>query len=721
MRFDDFDIHAATSRHAARPRGAAAIMAMLFLVLFVTLSVAMLSLSTTSAQSASNLSDVARAHDAAESGLRFMQYRFMKMQRPKTTIGNISASVARTLWPTLKTAVHDDFSAATVNGQTNWNQMQNAAERPWTLETASMTSSVIRTDGSGATFRLRIAQHPLFSGDPLDERYIRVTSTGTYKSATRSVAMDFKIDKKIKFAVVGKVPIQLGRNTIVEGNVAMANPNKFPPIQMLSDFQHFDATLKTKIQDFEAFLEANHGGYDGRVSVNNTAEYNAATSAGYTDYNTDGFIDEYDLFCKQYDSDGDRKITRQEFTNPATNKVYDENLFTLIDGLSAPLFAGDVIRDGYNDGIIDNRDGYAKIRGALTFAVTAEAWNANLAPKNQTIWDWIVGPIVPTEPGVPPVKFGAPVSEIFDLSPSNFDQCSEGFRARTGTAAGTPVRTATLIANTTVTAADANGGTANEQTPFGSTSYQATYRRPVFRNMTFRNCQIARGTNALFDNCTFEGVTFVDMTHDITNSSTHSGGTVVTDPTAGMTWSKRMRSGSFSNSTVLTSANSYGYTSGNNVRFHNCSFRGPVAGPAATAYTHFTNSWEFTGSTLFDNQVDETATIVAPNTNIEMGSFTNPGAAPSTLKGVVVAGNIDIRGTSVVDGSIIVTGDGAGNTTLSYFGPSDSDSNPTAMPEGGYGRLDIRYNPHRALPDGINIAIDVLPDADTYKEGYSAL
>jgi hypothetical protein len=158
---------------------------------------------------------------------------------------------------------------------------------------------------------------------------------------------------------------------------------------------------------------------------------------------------------------------------------------------------------------------------------------------------------------------------------------------------------------------------------------------------------------------------------------------------------------------------------GNNIRFHNCTFHGPVAGTDATAYTHFGNSWEFTGSTLFDNQADETATIVCPNTNIEMGSFTNPNAAPSTLKGVVVAGNIDIRGTSTVDGSIIVTGDGAGNTTLSYFGPSDGDTNPTALPEGGYGRLDLRYNPYRALPDGIFMPIDVVSDSNTYKEGLN--
>jgi hypothetical protein len=169
---------------------------------------------------------------------------------------------------------------------------------------------------------------------------------------------------------------------------------------------------------------------------------------------------------------------------------------------------------------------------------------------------------------------------------------------------------------------------------------------------------------------------------------------------------------------VLTTTNSYGYDRGNNLRFNNCQINGPVASDVPTAYSHFTNSIEFTGATKFDNVADQTATIVCPQTNFEMGSFTAPGSAPSTLTGVVVAGNLDIRGTSVVDGSMIITGDGAGNTTQGWFGARDDQTDPTTpMPEGGYGRLSIRYNPNRALPDGINIAIDILPDNNTYSEG----
>jgi hypothetical protein len=168
---------------------------------------------------------------------------------------------------------------------------------------------------------------------------------------------------------------------------------------------------------------------------------------------------------------------------------------------------------------------------------------------------------------------------------------------------------------------------------------------------------------------------------------------------------------------ALTYDNSQGFEKGNNLRFHNTTFNGPIASNYATAYTHFTNSWEFTGATMFDNKVDQTATLVAPQTNIEMGSFTNPGAAPSTLLGVVVAGNIDIRGTTMVDGSIIVTGDGSGNTTLGYFGPNDGDTSAVALPEGGFGMLGIHYNPYRTLPDGINLPIMITGRIDTYREG----
>lgn len=686
-------------RHSSR-RGAMAVMAMMFLVLFTSLGVAMYELSTLNTQSSSNLSDLQRARAAAESGLRWFTYRLQHMTRPKTTIGNITAAVAANLWTPITTAVTSDLNFQLLPG-----------ERAVNVNGNTLTTSSISVDETPTHFVIQMQQHPLSLSDPLDARYVRITSTGTCGKATRSISMDFIIDKKVKFAVIGKVEIQLGKNTLVEGNVAMATPNKFPPFISLSDFKHLTPSLDSKITAFESFLKSNHSGYDGRISVNNPTEYLAALNAGYQDTNGDGYIDEYDLFLKEFDSNHDGKVSQSEFTNPATGKLYDPNLLSAIDNLGGPLAPTDPIRPGYQDGVISNNDAYAKVKGQVMLSDTATSWAQNLASQGLTINDMFAGPIIPTTPGAPPVVFGVDNSKLFDLSPTNFDTSS--YAAQSGPSAGPSSVTATTVQNAVVTTAMSNGGTATEQTPYGSTSWQATYKRPVFKNMTFVNCKIPKGLNALFQGCTFKGVTFVDMTTNITDS----GGNTTTNAGNGMTWSRRMRSGSFSNTTVLTAANSYGFTDGNNLRFDNCVVNGPLVSTVPTAYTHFSNSWEFTGSSVFNNTTDPTATIIAPQVNIEMGSYTDPASAPSTMIGVVVVGNIDIRGTTLVDGSIIVTGDGAGNTTLGYFGDSDSSTDPNSVPAEGWGKINLRYNPNRPLPNGINVAIDILPNSATYKEG----
>jgi hypothetical protein len=487
--------------------------------------------------------------------------------------------------------------------------------------------------------------------------------------------------------------------------------------------------LTTKIDNFQSFLKSNYSGFDNRISVNDPA-YPKAVTAGFTDVNQDGYIDEYDLFIQEFSTTpgGYHAVTASDFTNPMTGQLYDDSLMTSIDNLGAPLYSGQSVRDGFEDGVVDDRDGYAKVRGQVLVAESVDHLEDRLADAGKSISDVIQGPIIPQSPGETPVKFSASQNDVFDLSPENFQQCADGFESQSGASAGAATRTAAAISNTTLSPADANGGSVIEQTPYGSASYQATYKRPVFQNMTFTNCIIPKGMNALFQNCTFKGVTFVETEQTIVDPSS---GKSTTDPNGGKRWAQDKISGSnFSNNTVLISSGhpasgqtiTDGSQNGNNLRFDSCTFNGPIAGNYATAYTHFANSWEFTGNTDIDLSAlpadKQTATIVSPQVNIEMGSFTQPGKNPSTLLGVVVVGNIDIRGAGTVDGSIIVTGNGAGNTTLGWFGKSDSDTDTTApMPEGGFGRLNLRYNPYRALPDGIDLPIDILPDPTTYVEG----
>ena len=151
-----------------------------------------------------------------------------------------------------------------------------------------------------------------------------------------------------------------------------------------------------------------------------------------------------------------------------------------------------------------------------------------------------------------------------------------------------------------------------------------------------------------------------------------------------MTWSQADDSGyTFSKDTALTPTNSLGLhrratTSGSTTATSRARSRGNYA----TAYTHFTNSWEFTGATQFDNVADQTATIVAPQTNIEMGSFTDPTRRPARWSASSWRATSTSAARSTVDGSIIVTGDGAGNTTLGYFGASDGDTDAGADARG---------------------------------------
>ena len=728
-----------------RRRGAVAVVAMLYMLLLTTLALAMYAVANTNVQTSENFNDLMKAHSAAESALRWMDARFQAINRPKTDKGTITASVANGLWPALRDAIKTDLESIRGYNGSLLKVFYSAAGDKLT------TSGLCLDSTTGAVCDIEVRQLSLadglrYDGSKIDQRWVRVTCTGRYFRATRSVSMDFLMDKKVKFGVMGKVPIQVGRNTIIDGAIGMSTTNKWPPVYVLSDFTHFHAGLKTKVDNFNVYLEGvgsvdgrvvkNHNGYDNRISINNSDEFKLASAAGYRDLNGDAFIDEYDLFFDVFDVNRDKMVTKAEFTNSATGKLYDEQLFALIDRLGPPLLNEDVNnngifdagemdlngdsiatyeprRAGYDDGVLDYRDPvYAKVKGGITLATTVDAWNANLAPSGNNVYDMIRGPITTIDPADPAVKFGATTQEVFDVSPASFEGVTLTYKAKAGTVV--PTALATLYDGKLIAAAQANGGTVQERTPYGSTSWQATLARPKFTGVTFKNCTIKLGTNAVFDNCIFQGVTFVQMTRDIVKPGTT---TVTTNKDDGMAWAKRMISGTFSNTTVLTATNSSGFKEGNNLRFNDCTFEGPLVGGYSTAYTHFANSWEFTGATYFNNKVDPSATIVAPNTNMEMGSFTNPAAAPSTLLGVVVAGNIDIRGSTFIDGSLVVTGDGAGNTTLAYFGNNDGETNPTAMPEGGYGKLYVRYNPFRAMPDGLNIAVDMVPQADTYREG----
>lgn len=697
------------SRRRARRRGTALMLALMYTTLFGALAASM-TLFTGAAVKLSDANDRSiRAYAAAESGMTYLLYQLRQMPKPVTAAGTIDKTLATTLW-TGTTGIANALA-------NQFRNSLNVQSQPVVVSGLNVYVPAIVLDGA-TSFELTVTQS---STTPT---MIHLVSVGKCGNILRGVSLDVTMEKKIRYAVYSNVAIQIGKNTVVEGDVCSTYNGfgKGPPVWMLSDFRALSnmGQLDTDLTNFRNYIKDKDQSNSNRLDVRPTAAKNAAMAAGFYDRNSDGFIDEFDVMSNRVDVTHSGSITTSAFIDSTTGTSRDPELFYLLDHLSPPLLSGDPTRAGYGDGVLDNRDGYAKIKGSVQVTVTQPDWDTWARDTSSSggskygtgFREQFQGPVVSGDPTVPPVQFGLDSSQLPQILPSNFDTSSYASSSGPSAGATTGSVASGSFKNGTLSAAMANGGTATEGTPYGSTSIQATYKRPVFKNVTFENCKIPKGLNALFQNCTFKGVTFVDMETNITTST----GSTTIDPNDGMTWSKKMVSGqgTFASTTALTASNSKGFLNGNNLRFDGCSFNGPVTAAVPTAYTHFANSWEFTGSTLFDNQVDPTATILAPNTNIEMGSFSDPNAAPSTLVGVVVAGNIDIRGRSFVDGSVIVCGAGAGNTTLGYFGPSDSASNPIAQPEGGYGRLYLRYNPARAMPNGISIPILLTPDTTSF-------
>src|SRR5215212_10148298 len=79
-------------------RGVTALMAMLFLMLITTLSLAMIHIAANNVQTSANYADLARAQAAAESGMRWTAHRFATMARPSDMAGTITPQIAYDLW-----------------------------------------------------------------------------------------------------------------------------------------------------------------------------------------------------------------------------------------------------------------------------------------------------------------------------------------------------------------------------------------------------------------------------------------------------------------------------------------------------------------------------------------------------------------------------------------------------------------------------------------------
>lgn len=730
-----------TQRHI-RERGVGAILAMMFLVIFSSLAAAMAIVSQGNLTTADSSLKINRSLAAAETGMRFMIYRLNQVTQGDATAGTagikiregeIDAALAEGLWIDARTQLLDllgsDFQYQNGNAPYVDNGNLVVPEIPVgpgqpMFSAIFAPHPLVDENYDGAIYQrppYSTMDPPVSNANPMGPQWVRITVTAADGSAGsrvyRSVSMDFQIEKKIRFALLSKSRIMIGRNVMIEGPIGSAfletNLENGHPIQMESDFRGLDAALDGNLDLFRNTLVANDTDGDNRLAVASAAETNGMADPASFDYDRDGYIDDYDFFMAHFDTNADLKVSLAEI-DPSGSELDHQQLLRLIDTFGNPN------RQGYNDGFIDEYDRYAKIRGEVYIAADKQGWEDGAADPDGVggatgaYQDYFQGPIHP-DFGEKPLTFQADTDAVHQFEPGDFNVAS--FKAMAGNdfaaQAGTPT------------------GTVTEAVPFGAAYPYEYYDRVVYENVTFDNVLIPKGTNALFRNCTFVGVTFIDTAQDNVDPDFNYAGMQESDGTLKHPDRTAMVDG-------VEVANTK--TVSNNIRFDNCTFNGSIVTESPNEFTHVRNKLSFTGTTRFildtpltaaEKKLFRRSTLLAPHFSVEMGTFIAPDDIQETVEmsGTIVTGVLDMRGQVKIIGTLLTTFNPVSNTgpvigetspqfntTLGYFSSASGDLE-SELPANGIGVIQVRYDPTLPLPDGILGHIDLTPSLATYREG----
>jgi hypothetical protein len=614
-------------------RGIASILAMMFLVLFGSLIAAMAVSSTGNIRTANMHLHVMRAMSAAETGLAVAEHRLNEASsRFIVADSEIDANLSWALWtgngsdigtyqvspPRMgytETGTPAGIAEALLNihsADTNFITGLGFLEAPeiqsapsgidttvysssnWVNTQAVMLSEWDTNTMTNPPPAYQIRYAPLAGG-----QYVRVIVEGVVydmqrnsQPIRRTIMRDYRVSKTVDQAIIAHSKILIGKNVSIEGDLGTrydeVDFNHGDPIVMRSDFYGLDANLDLKIEDFWAALSASDVDHDNRLRIGHPIEGagipsdvdqdgDSVPDGAFNDATGDGFLDEFDIFIRHYDSNGDNRVTLSAALiagTPAETagsapefEGVDEDLALLMDGTTPdrnkngvfgftdvnnngqyePVDENPLDYDaihsvfsdlelGWRDGYIDLMDRYAKVNGSLVFRTDLSSWETAQGPVEERLH----GPIVPGE-GDSPMVFGADDLTLPDIDESSFVETETALMAA---ADGDPFwqqvadQLGTTVASLdTWTLADNSSNLDNpqfnavwedgdydgrpdnhaeaysEKAPFNSPSYSDIYWRPVFTNMEFRNVQIPMGLNGLFVNCTFVGATYI-RTHD---------------------------------------------------------------------------------------------------------------------------------------------------------------------------------------------------------------
>lgn len=487
----------------------------------------------------------------------------------------------------------DGIEAPTIGAAPPGVDLTEYASTGWVTTPIVALGSVEDPGMPGPTAGFRIIYAPLADG--VTVRMIVVGYDFAYmrqgQPLTRTIMQDVRITKRVEHAVISPSRIMIGKNVLVEGDLGArytsVTEQHGDPLIIRSDFYGLDPILDRKLDDFFAALADYDVDGDNRLRVthpteglgipDNEYDYDGdgEPDGAFLDATGDGFVDEFDIFINHYDKDGDGRVTlcaeliqgtpaqgrTPEFVD-ASGLSPDRDLALLIDSARPDRnrngiygfvdLNGNGIWDpedetlldfdsnsgtfpdqelGYRDGFIDRMDRYAKVRGSLSFAVSAATWAAG----QPDFLDRLRGPIRPSGTN-PPMRFEVDGTKIPGFTNESFAATTTALRNAADGAEflqqvadnlGIPVASLSTYVEAQPAGSESpryirldpdgnlDGMPDNwaeayfERMPFNSPNFNDWYYRPVYENMTFRDVRIPMGNNGLFVNCTFIGVTWV--------------------------------------------------------------------------------------------------------------------------------------------------------------------------------------------------------------------
>ena len=215
---------------SAKNHGAVSVMAMMYLVIFSSLATAMAIVAQSNLATADSHQRINRALSGAETGMRFLIYRINQITPVVTTTdGLIDETNAPDLWEETRDALlasmelepHNLAEPVVINGTLQLGPIALGPNDP--QFTATLTPHPL----AGEDYDNGYYQRPPFSNlappvsaaEPLDTTWVRVrviSSDGAGgNEITRSIQMDFHIDKKIRFAILSRSRVMIGQNVLM--------------------------------------------------------------------------------------------------------------------------------------------------------------------------------------------------------------------------------------------------------------------------------------------------------------------------------------------------------------------------------------------------------------------------------------------------------------------------------------------------------------------------